>query len=100
MSPLRAAWRDYRDAVGSFSRPARWFLAHTLLGWAGYGVNTVLFNLYLVEAHFQASFVGAVISINGLGLALAALPAGWLAERWGRRPCLLLGALLFGSGHL
>ena len=100
MSPLRAAWRDYRDAVGSFSRPARLFLLHTALGWAGYGVNSVLFNLYLVEGHYKEAFIGGVISINGLGLALAALPAGWLAERWGRRPCLLLGAMLFGSGHL
>src|SRR5262245_297760 len=100
MSPLRAAWRDYRDAVGSFSRPARLFLLHVLLGWAGYGVNSVVFNLYLAEGRYQEGFIGAVISANGLGLALAALPAGLLAERWGRRPCLLLGALLYGSGHL
>ena len=100
MSPFRAAWRDYRDAMKHFSRPARLFLLHTGLGWAGYGVNTVLFNLYLVEGGYQEAFIGRVISLNGLGLALAALPAGWLAERWGRRPCLLLGAVLFGTGHL
>lgn len=100
MSPLAAFWRDYREAIGSFSRPARLFLLHTALGWAGYGLNTVLYNLYLVEGGYQESFIGGVISINALGLALAALPAGWLAERWGRRPCLLLGAVLFGAGHL
>jgi MFS family permease len=99
MSSLAASWREYRDAVGSFSRPARLFLLHIVLGWAGYGVNTVLFNLYLVEGGYQEGFVGGVISINALGLALAALPAGWLAERWGRRRCLLLGALLYGAGH-
>lgn len=100
MSPLSTLWRDDRGALVSFSRPARWFLVHIALGWAGYGVNTVLFNLYLAEGGYRAAFIGGVISMNGLGLALAALPAGWLAERWGRRPCLLLGALLFGSGHL
>jgi MFS family permease len=100
MSPLAALWRDYRDAVRSFSRPARLFLVHIGLGWTGYGVNAVLFNLYLVEAGYQESFVGRVIAVNGIGLAVAALPAGWLAERWGRRPCLMLGAILFGTGHL
>jgi MFS family permease len=100
MSPLGGAWRDYRDAVKQFSRPARLFLLYTGLGWAGYGVNSVLFNLYLVEGGYQEAFVGRVIALNGIGLALAALPAGWLAERWGRRPCLMLGAVLFGAGNL
>jgi len=100
MSPAGAAWRDYREAAAAFSRPARLFLTSTLLAWAGYGVNQVLFNLYLVEGGFQEGFIGRVISLNGLGLALAALPAGWLAERRGRRFCLVLGALVFGSGHL
>jgi MFS family permease len=100
MSPLRAAWLEYRGAIASFSRPAWLFLLHTMFGWAGYGVNTVLYNLYLVEGGYSAALVGQTISLNGLGLALAALPAGWLAERWGRRPCIALGALLFGTGHL
>ena len=100
MSPLQGAWRDYREAAAAFSRPARLFLLSTLLAWAGYGVNQVLFNLYLVEAGFQEGFIGRVISLNALGLALAALPAGWLAERRGRRLCLMLGAVVYGSGHL
>ena len=100
MSPLRAAWRETHEAYGSFSRPARLFLLHIFFGWAGYGVNAVLFNLYLVEGGHQETFVGRVIAINAIGLALAALPAGWLAERWGRRPCLALGALIYGTGHL
>ncbi len=97
---MASLWRDYTDALRSFSRPARWFLVHVGLGWSGYGINSVLFNLYLVEGGYRPAFVGAMISVNGLGLALAALPAGWLAERWGRRPCLLLGAILYGTGHL
>ena len=58
----------------------------------------VLFNLYLVEGGFKEAFIGRAISLNGVGLALAALPAGLLADRWGRRRCLLLGALLDGTG--
>ena len=100
MGPLISTWRDYRDAAGAFSRPARLFLLSSLLVWAGFGVNQVLFNLYLVEAGFGEAFVGRAVSLNGLGLALAALPAGLLADRWGRRRSLMLGAVLDGVALL
>jgi MFS family permease len=95
MQGLRAAWREYAGATSAVSRPARLFLTATLLSWMGYGVNQVLFNLYLVEGGFQESFVGRVIALSGVGLALAALPAGWYAERRGRVPALLLGATIY-----
>ena len=98
MSHLRSAWQDYVGAARSFSRPARLYLLSELLAWTGQGIFQVLLNLYLVEGGFNESFVGRVISLNGLGLAIAALPAGVLADRWGRRRSLLLGALLEGSG--
>jgi len=100
MSPLVTAWRDYREAARAFSRPARLYLAAEFLAWTAQGVFQVLFNLYLVAGGFQESFVGRAVSLNALGLAVSALPAGMLAERWGRRRCLLLGAALEGIGLL
>lgn len=97
---LPAAVHDFRDATRAFSRPARRYLLTEFLAWAGYGVFQVLFNLLLVEAGFPESFVGRAVSVNGLGLAVAALPAGWIAERWGRRRCLLAGAALLAVGLL
>lgn len=96
--PALGAFADFRDAARSFSRPARHYLFTEFLAWTGYGVFQVLFNLYLVEAGFPEAFVGRAIAANGIGLALAALPAGWLAERWGRRRCLLAGSALLGTG--
>lgn len=100
MAPLQSAWRDYRDAARAFSRPARLYLVAEFLAWTGHGIQSVLFNLYLVEAGFKEAFVGNAISMAGLGLALAALPAGILAERWGRRKCLMLGVAIEGAGLL
>ena len=94
MRPLRAAWIDYREAVRLFSRPARLLLLTELLAWICHGIFAVAFNLYLLEGGFRESFVGQAISLNGLGMALASLPAGLLADRWGRRRCLILGAAL------
>jgi MFS family permease len=100
VSPLGAVWTEYRDAVRHFSRPARHYLLGELLAWTGAGIFQVLFNLYLVEAGFNAAFVGRAISLQGVGMAAAALPAGVLADRWGRRRTLILGALLDGLGLL
>jgi MFS family permease len=91
MLPLRSLWNEYRDAARAFSRPARLFLVCDLLAWAANGMHQVLYNLYLVEAGYQEAFVGRAISANAIGLALAALPAGLLADRWGRRRTLMLG---------
>ena len=98
MSPVRTAWKDYREAARRFSRPARLFLICEVLAWAAHGIHYVLFNLYLVEGGYSESFVGRAISVNALGLALAALPSGVLADRWGRRNTLMLGVLLEGAG--
>jgi len=100
VSPIVAAWRDYRDAARAFSRPARAFLGATFLSFAGMGVNQVLFNLYLTEAGFHEAFVGRVLTVTGAGVVLAALPAGWLADRWGRRRTLVLGVVLEGTAFL
>ncbi|MFJ4438324.1 MFS transporter [Streptomyces sp. NPDC088923] len=41
---------------------------------------------------------GAVVSVFLLGAAAGALGAGRVSDRYGRRPALLLSALLFGAG--
>jgi MFS family permease len=94
------AWREFREAASAFSRPARFYLGAEFLMWTAHGIFAVLFNLYLVEAGASEAFVGRAVSSSGAGMVLAALPAGWLADRWGRRRTLMLGAVLEGTGHL
>src|SRR5215831_2543148 len=96
MSPFAGAWRDFLDAARLFSKPARRFLLGEFLAWVGMGIFQVLFNLYLVQGHFQEAFVGRAVSLNALGVALLALPAGWMADRWGRRRIIVGGALVDG----
>src|SRR5215472_1385053 len=100
MSSGNSAWREFREAAAAFSRPARFYLGAEFLMWTAHGIFSVLFNLYLVEAGASAGFVGRAVSSSGMGMVLAALPAGWLADRWGRRRTLMLGAVLEGTGHL
>jgi MFS family permease len=100
MSPWRAAWEDFRDAARAFSRPARFYLGAEFLMWTAHGIFSVLFNLYLVEAGASEGLVGRAVASSAIGMVAAALPAGWLADRWGRRRTLMLGAVLEGVGHL
>ena len=97
MNALARTFSEYREAVRQFSRPARMFLISTSLSWVAHGLSSVLFNLYLTAGGFRESFVGRVISLNALGVALLALPAGVLADRWGRRRCIVLGTVLEGT---
>jgi MFS family permease len=100
MTAVREAWRDFHEAARLFSRPARLYLSAEFLAWTAHGIFAVLFNLYLVEAGKGESFVGRAVASSAIGMVVAALPAGWLADRWGRRRTLMLGALLEGVGHL
>lgn len=100
MIPLRAAWIDFRDAARAFSPQARRLLLAEFMAWVGHGIFQVLFNLYLVEGHFQEAFIGRAVSLQALGIAIAALPAGALADRWGRGRTLVLGAAVDGTAQM
>src|SRR5436190_20949946 len=100
MSPWRAAWEDFRDAARAFARPARFYLRAEFLMWTAHGIFSVLFSLYLVAAGASEGRVGRAVASSAIGMVAAALPAGWLADRWGRRRTLMLGAVLEGVGHV
>jgi len=100
MAAARQAWREFVEAARLFSRPARFYLGAEFLMWTAHGVFAVLFNLYLVESGASERFVGQAVASGAVGMVVAALPAGWLADRWGRRRTLMLGAVLEAVGHL
>lgn len=47
---------------------------------------------------FTPQMGGIAVGIYGLTQALLQQPFGWLSDRWGRRPVLLLGLFLFALG--
>lgn len=68
--------------------------------WAGMLINraasfvVIFMAFYLTEAlGFGESFTGLVIGLQGGGSAVGVLVGGVVADRWGRRPTLLLGHL-------
>ncbi|MBI2939644.1 MAG: MFS transporter [Chloroflexi bacterium] len=75
----------YFAAVRQFSRNARLFLAYSILAELGGGIWAVMFNLYLLRVGFPIAFVGTFWLVNMLCHGALALPAGLIADRYGRR---------------
>jgi len=69
------------------------------LGGFLFGYDTAVINgaVSSIETTFQtsASTLGLTVSSALLGPAAGALVAGWLADRFGRRPSMLLAAVMF-----
>jgi MFS family permease len=64
----------------------------TVLSGFGWGIWTVIFNLYLLDLGFREDFIGYMFLMNGLASGSAAFPAGIISDRIGRKKSLLLGA--------
>ena len=89
--------------------PVHWLPALTTDGWllfatysvrlVAYGFVSVVLGLYLAAIGFGAATIGLVFTaaVGGGGVMTALL--SWVADRWGRRRVLVLGALLMaGAG--
>ena len=64
----------------------------------------LILPVFMVLAHkvpgFTPQLGGLAVGIYGLTQAVLQQPFGWLSDRWGRRPVLLLGLGLFAAGGL
>jgi MFS family permease len=66
----------------------------------GFGSIVPVLALYARSFGVFQSAIGLAIGIYGLARFLVAVPAGQLADRWGRRPALATGGLLTALGNL
>ncbi len=72
------------------------FLATIVLIEIAHGIELIaLFPLYLHEVmHEGADVIGVTLSTYLIADILIRTPAGWGADRWGRKPMLIIGILL------
>ena len=82
---------SYMDKIRLISRDARLTIAVWMFWAFGYGINDVLFNLYLLEAGFGESFIGFFLSISIFLTGALAIVIGMLADRFSRKKMLLIG---------
>jgi predicted MFS family arabinose efflux permease len=101
MEVLFAPAPDRGDAASFWKNPSVWFRQKNLSRgyWiffsaafffdAGFSVYFFLFNLYLLDCHFNERAMGWVGGAMTLGSLAGTLPAGALARRIGLRPVLI-----------
>ncbi|MFQ5615765.1 MAG: MFS transporter, partial [Anaerolineales bacterium] len=84
-------FRGYIGKMRLFSRNARLYMVHIVGMDVIYGTWHVIFNLYLLAAGMSVAFVGLRIMLRSISSALAAIPAGVISDRIGRKLSFILG---------
>jgi MFS family permease len=89
------------SGISAWKNPSAWLLGKKLSRsfWVffavaffydlGFSIYIFLFNLYLLDSHFNERTMGLVGGAFTLGLVIGTLPAGWLAHRTGLCPLLM-----------
>lgn len=80
------------------ARVRRTFWVLTVLRWMPTGLYVPVFVLVMTDAGLSIPTVGVVTVAYGITTTLLELPTGGLADRLGRRPVLVVSALLEAAG--
>ena len=90
----------YKNRLGLFSRNVWFFLTGVFCIGLGMTFWNLLFNLYLQEAGYDKAFIGNVLALGNIAVAIAAIPAGLLTSRISLKTQIIgmqtLSALAFG----
>jgi MFS family permease len=77
---------------------AKMFLAGSVLSGLGDGITMTIAQLYFISLGFTSSELGSIFMLKAIGTALVTLPAGYLADRFGKRKILMAGFGVFSIG--
>jgi MFS family permease len=67
------------------------YLMGTIFSGLGNGAVNVVLQLYLLSLGFNSEAIGSIIMMNPIGAALLTIPAGILADRYGKKKIILFG---------
>jgi len=90
--------RGYLHHASRFPTAAKLFLAGEFLAGIGQGTLWVLRNLYLKELGYKEGFIGQMLSVSVLGMALIAVPLSFFMDRSALKGYLIAGALAVAAG--
>jgi MFS family permease len=91
---VRGGQTSYLTAIRSFSRNAKLFLTYSIMAELGTGIWGVMFNLYLLRSGYPVTFIGTFWLINMVCHGAASLPAGLIADRFGRRRAFFIATCI------
>lgn len=93
MNPLRRFFHNLLP-VRDFSKPVKLLLVATVIDGVIYSFWSLFFNFYILSAGYDKQFLGLVNSLPSIAAFLLGIPLGFLSDRIGRRPAMLLGIVI------
>jgi MFS family permease len=88
----------YTDKIRLIGRDARLTIVSWMFYAFAFGINDVLFNLYLLEAGYGEDFLGFFLSISMFLVGGLAIFAGIVADRYSRKKILLVSNTIIFIG--
>lgn len=87
---VAALRRATHDTVSGLPREFWWLWTSTLVNRLGAFVATFMALYLTLDRGYSASYAGLVAALHGLGGVVSSLGAGVMADRFGRRPTMLV----------
>ena len=87
-------WTPYLKPYLGYQRNVYLLLLFTLGKGFQLSIAAVTINLYVKSLGYPLDFVGVVAAMPALGALIAGVPIGFVADRMGRRPLLLISGIL------
>ena len=87
-------------AFEGIGRDARLLLASSFIGGVSYAFYFLILPFYLITAGYDATWIGIANAAFGISMTLFIIPAGILADSFGRKRFNLLGYVLMSLGMI
>ncbi len=88
------SWKSYLKPYLGYQRNVYLLLLFTLGKGFQLSIAAVSINLYVNSLGYNIDFVGIVAAMPAVGALIAGVPIGFLADRMGRKPLLLISGIL------
>jgi len=97
---MKATMKVYADFFKNISNNLKTYLGIIFFVTIVSSAYNVLFSIYLKNLGFNEAFVGQILSINTLGIALGAIPVAILADRLNKKTTVIMGLVLMIISNL
>ncbi len=87
-------------ALGGFGRDARLLLASSFIGGVSFAFFFLILPFYLLSAGYDATWIGTVNAVFGVSMTVFIIPAGILADAFGRKRFNLIGYVIMSLGTI
>jgi MFS family permease len=87
-------------ALEGIGRDARLLLASSFIGGVSFAFFFLILPFYLLSAGYDATWIGTVNAVFGVSMTVLIIPAGILADAFGRKRFSLIGYVIMSLGTI